>query len=129
MKGIDTNVLVRFMVTDDAVQARRARVVLENGPVWIPKTVLLETEWVLRYTYGFERVAVNQALGKVCGLPQVVVEDASSVTQALSWHAEGFDFADALHLASSSGARVFYSFDRSLASKAKKAGAILVEQP
>lgn len=91
--------------------------------------MLLETEWVLRYTYEFERAAVHQALAKVCGLPQVVVEDASRVTQALSWYAEGFDFADALHLASCPGAQVFYSFDQSLAKKAKKADTIPVERP
>ena len=129
MKGIDTNVLVRFLVKDDVRQARRARKVMESGPIRIPKSVLLETEWVLRYTYELERVAVNQALAKICGLPQVTVEDASRVAQALSWHADGFDFADALHLASCPEARAFYSFDRSLAKKAKKADAIPVEQP
>jgi len=129
MKGVDTNVLVRLLVRDDVGQARRARAIVEGGPVWIPKTVLLETEWVLRYTYGFERAAVNQALAKVCGLPQVVVEDAMNVAQALSWHAGGFDFADALHLASSPGARVFYTFDRSLVRKARKANAVAVELP
>lgn len=129
MKGIDANVLVRFLVKDDVRQARRARKAMESGPIWIPTTVLLETEWVLRYTYEFERAAVNQALAKICGLPQVTVEDASKVTQALSWHADGFDFSDALHLASCPQARAFYSFDQSLAKKARKADTIPVEQP
>ena len=132
MKGIDTNVLVRFLVKDDLRQAQRARKVIASGPVWIPKTVLLETEWVLRYTYELEPASVNQALTKVCGMRRVVVEDAPSVTQALSWHADGFDFADALHLASCPGAQVFYSFDQSLAKMAKMAkaaDAIPVEKP
>ena len=102
---------------------------MERGPVFLPKTVLLETEWVLRYTYEFERTAVNQALAKVCGLPQVVVEDAAGVIQALSWHAEGFDFADALHLASSQKAQAFFSFDTSLVEKARKILTIPVEKP
>jgi len=64
MKAIDTNILVRFLVKDDVRQAQRARKTMESGPLWIPKTVLLETEWVLRYTYEFEPAAVNQALAK-----------------------------------------------------------------
>ena len=129
MRAIDTNVLVRFLVKDDVGQALKARKIMESGPIWIPKTVLLETEWVLRYTYEFERAAVNQALEKVCGLSQVTVENTSSVTQALALHADGFDFADALHLASSQNAQSFFSFDRSLRQKAKQAHTIPVEQP
>ncbi len=129
MKAIDTNVLVRFLVRDDVRQARRARKLIETGGISIPKTVLLETEWVLRYTYEFDRIAVNQALGKICGLPQIVVEDASAVIQALSWHADGFDFSDALHLASSRNVQAFYTFDRSLVKKANKAETIPVKPP
>jgi predicted nucleic-acid-binding protein len=83
--------------------------------------VLLETEWVLRYTYEFDRAAVAEALRKLCGLPQVVVEDASAVRQALTWHQAGFDFADALHLATSRQVEAFYSFDQELVRKAKQA--------
>jgi predicted nucleic-acid-binding protein len=129
MKAIDTNILVRFLVRDDAQQARRARKLIEVGGISIPKTVLLETEWVLRYTYEFDRIAVNRALGKVCGLPQIVIEDTSAVIQALSWHADGFDFADALHLVSSRDVQAFYTFDRSLVKKAGKAETIPVETP
>ena len=129
MKAIDTNLLVRFLVKDDIKQASRARKLIESNTIFIPKTVLLETEWVLRYTYEFDRAAVNQALEKVCGLSQVTVENASSVTQALFWHADGFDFADALHLASSQNAQSFFSFDRSLRQKAKQAHTIPVERP
>ena len=129
MKAVDTNVLVRFLVRDDKKQAQRARKVIEQGPVFIPKTVLLETEWVLRYTYEFESTAVAEALKKVCGLKQVAVEEPSLVTQALSWHAGGFDFADALHLASSSTVQSFYSFDQALVNKAKEVSAIPVVQP
>ena len=63
MRAVDTNVLVRFLTRDDQQQAARARKVMEQG-VFIPKTVLLETEWVLRYTYEFDRTAVAEALEK-----------------------------------------------------------------
>ena len=129
MKAVDTNVLVRFLVKDDKRQAQRARKVIEQGPVFIPKTVLLETEWVLRYTYEFDRAAVAEALKKVCGLPQIAVEEIAVVTQALTWYAAGFDFADALHLASSRTAQSFYSFDQTLVRKAKEISTIPVVQP
>ena len=128
MIAVDTNVLVRFLVKDDEKQAQRARQVLEQEAVFLPKTVLLETERVLRYTYGFDRVAVAEALGKFCGLPQVVVEDTSTVRQALTWHQAGFDFADALHLAASRQVETFYSFDQALVRKAKRAQIIPVVQ-
>jgi predicted nucleic-acid-binding protein len=130
MTAVDTNVLVRFLVKDDAKQAQRAKETLEQGALFIPKTVLLETEWVLRYTYEFDRVAVCDALKKVCGLAQAIVEDAATVMRALEWHANGFDFADALHLASSQGRGVqqFASFDRLLAKKAKQLDAPVVIQ-
>jgi predicted nucleic-acid-binding protein len=49
MIGVDTNLLVRILTDDDPMQARRAANVLQSGDIFITKTVLLETEWVLRY--------------------------------------------------------------------------------
>lgn len=129
MIAVDTNVLVRFLVKDDEKQAQRARRLVEEEHIFVPKTVLLETEWVLRYTYELSREAVAEALGKVCGLPQVTIEDAPVVRQALAWHQEGFDFADALHLATSRQAECFYSFDQELCRKAKRQKTVPVVQP
>ena len=49
MIAVDTNILVRYLTNDDAEQAQLA-IDLLNGSehIWLPKTVLLETEWVLR---------------------------------------------------------------------------------
>ncbi len=127
MKAIDTNVLVRFLVGDDPRQAQAARHLIETTPVWLPKTVVLETEWVLRHAYGFGPEAVIGALVRFCGLPQVAVEDEDAVAQALTWSAAGLDLADALRLASSPAAEAFCTFDRKLATRARRAGAISVE--
>jgi predicted nucleic-acid-binding protein len=127
VRAIDTNVLVRFLVRDDARQARAARQLIENNAVWIPKSVLLETEWVLRHAYGFERDAIAQALSKVCGLPQITVEDSPAVVQALTWLAAGLDFADALHLASSAAAASFCTFDQKLVARARRVCTLPVE--
>ena len=49
MRAVDTNILARFYLRDDAAQGRIAASVLSGGDVFVPKTVILELEWVLRY--------------------------------------------------------------------------------
>jgi len=121
--ALDTNVVVRALTQDEPRQAKAAAEVLSSGSLAITKTVLLETEWVLRGAYGFEDEQVNEGLRRLVGLETLEVEDRSSVAQALAWHANGMDFADALHLASSGRAASFATFDRALAKTAAVAGA------
>ncbi|MEI8257717.1 MAG: type II toxin-antitoxin system VapC family toxin [Deltaproteobacteria bacterium] len=123
MIAIDTNVLVRVLTNDDPEQARRAVKRMRSATVWISRTVLLETEWVLRYTYKLGTFAIGKAFTTLLGVASVEIEDRVAVQRALAWHASGMDFADALHLAKSDAASEFVSFDRNLARAAKKAGA------
>jgi predicted nucleic-acid-binding protein len=120
MLAVDTNVVVRYIARDHAAQAGRADRLFHTQQILLLKTVVLETEWVLRYRYGFDREAFVVSLRAIAGLPHVHVEDASVVAQALDWYAGGMDFADALHLASSQTADQFVTFDRGLAAKAAK---------
>jgi predicted nucleic-acid-binding protein len=117
--AVDTNVVVRYLVEDDPVQTDRAEAVLRGGAVLVPTTVLLETVWVLRSSYRFDRAAVVDGISKLLGLPGVQAEDSATVGQALDWYAEGFDFADALHLAASGRAQAFATFDRALRRRAR----------
>ena len=107
MIAVDTNLLVRVLTGDDPAQARRAVKILESDQILIPKTVILETEWVLRYAYEIETSRIIEGLKKLLGLPNISVEDPDTVTQAISWFEDGLDFADALHLASSKRADKF----------------------
>ncbi len=68
-------------------------------------------EWVLRAFYEFERADFCRAIEHLLGLANVTVEEWPRVSQALALHAEGFDFADALHLAACNHCESFYSFD------------------
>ena len=61
MRALDTNVLVRALVQDDAAQGRRAQACLSAQPVYIPVTVILELEWVLRSRYGYPPKAIADA--------------------------------------------------------------------
>jgi predicted nucleic-acid-binding protein len=115
MIAVDTNVLVRFLVRDDKRQAARAAALIQGNEIWVCKSVLLETEWVLRSLYDFSPESVAGALRSLAGLGTVFLEDDLAVAKALDWFHQGFDFADALHLASAGRATQFATFDRKLA--------------
>ena len=127
--AVDTNVVVRLLVEDDKMQAARARKLFERETVWLPKTVVLETEWVLRGLYDLDRKKAADALLAVIALPNVQCEDEGAVTDALGWTIKGVDFADALHLASARSAERFVSFDRRLAKRARAASVALPVGP
>ena len=112
----------RLLTGDDPRQAAAARSLVASGPVWIAKTVLLETGWVLGSVYGFEDQAVREALTKLLGLASVHAEDEASVAAALALTAEGIELADALHLTSRPHGAKFVSFDKPFVQRAKRAG-------
>ena len=129
MIAVDTNLLVRILTNDDPIQAHRAVKILKSDDIYIPKTVLLETEWVLRHAYEVGRSAIAVGFQKLLGLPNVSVEDPDSIYQAISWYENKFDFADALHLASSRRCESFATFDSSLIKKAQQFSSMEMIKP
>jgi|ERR1700693_1755954 len=121
MVAVDTNVLVRLLTGDEPTQATAARTLFANERIWIAKTVLLETSWVLGSLYGFEESEIHDAFTKLLGLKNVHAEDKSSVAAALALMAQGLELADALHLSSRPAEAEFVSFDRSFVQRAKRA--------
>ncbi len=120
MLAVDTNVLVRFLAREHPDQVARADDLFRRNHIWIRITVLLETEWVLRDSYSFDRNRIRSDLRALLGRPTTHAEDEEAVSDALDWYAAGMDFADALHLASSRAADQFATFDRKFAAKAAK---------
>lgn len=120
MIALDTNLLVRILTNDDPIQARRAVKILKSDDIFIPKTVLLETEWVLRHGYGIGRSDIIIGFQKLLGLPNVKVEDPDGIYQAISWYETKFDFGDALHLASAKRCVSFATFDSTFIKKAQQ---------
>lgn len=114
MHAVDTNVLARLLTDDDATQAKRAATLFKKESIFIPKTVLLETEWVLRRLYRLEHATIVNSFRKLSGLKNVELEQPLVIAQALQWCEDGMDFADALHLASSPSARKFATFDETM---------------
>jgi len=129
MTAVDTNVVVRLLTADDPKQAAAAKSLFQRQPVWIAKTVLLETGWVLRSLYGYEESAIREAFIKLLGLKNVHVEDEPSVAAALALTAQGIDLADALQLSSRPPGAAFVSFDRSFVRRAKRASVVGVSAP
>ena len=122
MTAVDTNVVVRLLTGDDPKQAAAARSLFASGPVWIAKTVLLETGWVLRSLYGFDENAIRGAFSKLLGLKNVRIEDEPSVAAALALTAHGIELADAMHVSSKPAGAVFVSFDHAFVRRAARAG-------
>ncbi len=121
MIAIDTNVVVRIVTADDPQQVAAARKLVEQADrLWLPKTVLLETEWVLRHGYDLSREVILLTFWKLLGYPPLRVEDSSTVQRALEGYAAGLDFADALHFASSAQADRLATFDKRFAKRSRR---------
>jgi predicted nucleic-acid-binding protein len=129
VRAVDTNVVVRLIVADDKQQAKKAQAAFDGGNVFIPATVLLETEWVLRSGYGFAPGSICVALRALAGLPGVSVENPALFALALEWMDQGMDLADAMHLAKAAGCTAFLSFDRKLAKVAAVRSPVPVTLP
>lgn len=126
MIALDTNVVVRVVTRDDPQQTDLALALLASADrLWLSKSVLLETEWVLRHAYGLDRERLQVVFRKLLGYRKIEMEDRGLVLHALDWFGQGLDFADALHLASSPEAESFATFDRPLA----KGAALLKQAP
>ncbi len=125
MLGLDTNVLARYYVREGGqagAQEEAARALVERGgPLFVPKTVALELEWVLRGVYGHPAAEVCRVFEHLLALEHVEVEDRAMVETAVGNLKRGLDFADALHHAGSRACEAFVTFDaKGFAGKAKR---------
>jgi len=127
--AVDTNVIVRLLVRDDVEQYAASRRLFEAGDIFIADTVILETEWVLRFAYEFKPEEICGSLRKLFGLPDVRLSNALLVAQAIRWHEEGLDFADAFHLSLSQHQTTLKTFDDKFIKRSKDISECRVEKP
>src|SRR5690349_1053710 len=103
MPALDTNVLVRYVVRDDNAQLSAARRLIEEciadgQMLFVPVTVTLELEWVLRASFGFGKDDVMQVLASLFSAAELSFESERALEVALQLYREGSaDFADCLH--------------------------------
>lgn len=120
MIGLDTNVLARFIVQDDPVQAKAATRLIESKcqadePGFISILVLVELSWVLGRAYGYSRSQVFQVVEALLLTTELRVERPDIVRVALrSFGAGSADFADCLIASTNAanGCETTFTFDR-----------------
>ena len=101
MTGLDTNVLVRYIMQDDPKQSPLANRLIESlsaeSPGFVPLVALVELAWVLSSGYGLDRDHLVQAVEGLLHTKEIIVERAETVWKALrAFQAGGADFADSL---------------------------------
>lgn len=120
----DTNILVRALVRDDAVQARAASRVLRDAEIIaLPLACLCEMVWVLRRVYGFKRDDILLALQTVLEVENVTLNRAAAEA-GITTLRNGGDFADGVIAWDGAwlGGESFVSFDKKAINVLKKQG-------
>ncbi|HEY7890392.1 MAG TPA: type II toxin-antitoxin system VapC family toxin [Steroidobacteraceae bacterium] len=130
MTGLDTNVLVRYVMQDDPKQSQKASRLVESltseAPGFVPLVALIELVWVLTSCYDLTHEQVAQALDALLRAKEIVLERAEQVSQALrTFGASSADFADCLieRTAAAAGCGQTMTFDTDAA---KFAGMTLI---
>jgi predicted nucleic-acid-binding protein len=120
MPALDTNVLVRYVVEDDTRQLAAARRLIrrcidEGRTLFVPVTVTLELEWVLRASFEYTKDEVLEVLSSLFSAAELSFESERALEVALQLYREGSaDFADCLHaaLAAQAGELPLWTFDK-----------------
>ena len=131
MTGLDTNVLVRYIMQDDAKQSPKATRLIESltveEPGFIAIVSVVELGWVLSSSYGLSRQQIEQAFEALLRTKELVIDRADHVLKALRvFKASSADFADCLieRAAVSAGCDRTMTFDTGAA---KAAGMTLIQ--
>ncbi|MHB8530251.1 MAG: PIN domain-containing protein [Caulobacteraceae bacterium] len=123
MIGLDTNVILRHLLQDDAVQSARASAYIEGRltqaePGFVSVVAMVETVWVLERVYRFTHVEIASAVERLLQVGVLVIEHAAEVFIAMVALRSGRGaFADALiaALGASAGCSHTITFDRGAA--------------
>jgi predicted nucleic-acid-binding protein len=120
--GLDTNVLVRYIMQDDTRQSPLASKLVESltadAPGFVTLVSVVELVWVMQSCYALERVQLGDALEGLLRTKEFVVERAETIWKAVRVFREGSaDFADCLieRCAASAGCEHTMTFDRNAA--------------
>ncbi len=122
MAALDSNVVIRLLVGEDARQAKIAERFVAANPCTVAMSVLMECEWVLRACYALEATQIEAAMRDLLSLENISAADTVLAQRVFDAYGAGLDFADALHAAQCPDGDQFATFDKPLARDARKAG-------
>jgi len=118
MIGLDTNVIVRYVMQDDPEQAAKAADIIEaltgEHPGFVTLVSIVEIVWVLTSCYGFTRAQIAQLLEQLLSTDALLVDRAELVWRALRrFQTARADFADCLIecIAAAAGCERTVTFD------------------
>ncbi|MCK5147968.1 type II toxin-antitoxin system VapC family toxin [bacterium] len=120
MTGIDTNVLIRYIVQDDPKQSKQAVHFIEtqisaNNPGFINHIVLCEVGWVLKGAYGYAKSDIIRVFQSLLNAVEIIVLESDIVWKAVNEYSKGkADFSDYLiaHLNAKYGCKSTVTFDK-----------------
>ncbi len=123
MIGLDTNILIRYLTQDDAIQSGQATEIMERrltakNPGFISIVAMVETVWVLDRGYGLTRREVAAAVERLLQVEVLTIENEQQVFTAMVALKQGRgSFADALitELGTRAGCRHTLTFDQKAA--------------
>ena len=126
MRAVDTNILARWIIGDDPEQFATAAALVDEG-FYLPLTVLMELEWILRSVARMDRSSIATALAATVTTSTISIDDEAGVLWAIERYRRGADWADLLHIISAGNAAAFATFDRRLVRQAGKESPIPIE--
>ena len=121
MTGIDTNVLVRYLIKDDPEQTGKAVALMKSFSVrnkgFISLVVMVESIWVLESVYKQDRGLIKEAMLKLLRSTRLVIQSALEIESALSRQEDSGDLADAIiaEIGISAGCERTVTFDKKAA--------------
>jgi predicted nucleic-acid-binding protein len=128
MAALDTNILIRYLVRDDEKQFLQATKLIRGAirageTLYVPVTVLLEVEWVLRTSFALSKAEVVAAISRLLSASELSIANETAIESALNlYQNHSADFSDCVHIALShtAGESPLWTFDKA-ASKVKGA--------
>ncbi len=120
MIGIDTNIVLRYLLKDDPALSPRALEIIAANDCFVTRAALTEVVCTLESYYRSSRADIGRALDALLSLQRVSIEGRAVTERAVSWYKGGMDFGDAMIVASSHGSARVETFDRDFARLARK---------
>jgi len=123
MKGVDTNILIRFLIGDDEVQAKKVynifkKVESDRNELFVPLLIVIELIWVLESVYEISRAEILDSIRDLLLMPILKFEQQSTVQQfTVSAQGNRYDLSDLLiaHSAKAQGCGTVLTFDKKAA--------------